>query len=787
MLAKAQPRSAAATEHGQQAPLLQSMEMSANVVFVNIDWKEGRHHRTLNANMKVLGKTITDIVQKMNPTVICMCEVGETKKPLSEEQMHQVEDKSINAWKDAATEHVQLRSMFITGAPYMTIYISGAFQCSDQKILHNLYYAAGEARTAQALVLSGPDGSRIDVINVHAPSGTMKLKDAQRRSLLTNLLQSNSQARPGHTIGNVHFLIGGDMNTAPIQMSQLLQSCKDNGSLRTEARTHETVFAKHGDLCIAGGIQANTLEPTARNHDPKHDPYGICWSMSQRTAPSYGYATEQSSPAQMAQSPQRRSPRQRTVPGSVWNEPRAAPASGCATEQLLPAPPAPRNTQLHPQTLPTTAPTPETTVPASARNEPRGAPAGGSATEQPLPLLPTPAPTLEAAMPALLELETLEKRAQEHGLSDSEIELSLERIHIQRGDILKPEDVLQESQEGAAPTAAAAATEHSEETTSLPTEKQFIYSIVNAFLNKMTFHHPQAEELLVAALNNETCLTPSIYLHVQEIFSQIFFYYPNGLKDRSVWEPRDTSRYIRQWYQLASMREMVIPRVAATEHGIELSKTEVSQIFTKYMDDMKKTLCPNQQGKKWTYYKGCAETKMRREAGHVFIANAIWAIGLPRLPQFDTDQARSSATEQRQDTQLSAQDLEALPWAIQSVLEWLDRVAVALLDHRTTPEYQVALRKSGIAHGQAGLSATEQETRAANRKAKFDMYIAKQLAKEWDTGVLTKNNCYHWQFELLQAYWDGSLHERLRQVTSADTTCRTPSLARGSATEQTIH
>ena len=292
MLAKAQPRSAAATEHGQQAPLLQSMEMSANVVFVNIDWKEGRHHRTLNANMKVLGKTITDIVQKMNPTVICMCEVGETKKPLSEEQMHQVEDNSINAWKDAATEHVQLRSMFITGAPYMTIYISGAFQCSDQKILHNLYYAAGEARTAQALVLSGPDGSRIDVINVHAPSGTKKLKDAQRRSLLTNLLQSNSQARPGHTIGNVHFLIGGDMNTAPIQMSQLLQSCKDNGSLRTEARTHETVFAKHGDLCIAGGIQANTLEPTARNHDPKHDPYGICWSMSQRTAPSYGYATE---------------------------------------------------------------------------------------------------------------------------------------------------------------------------------------------------------------------------------------------------------------------------------------------------------------------------------------------------------------------------------------------------------------------------------------------------------------------------------------------------------------
>jgi endonuclease/exonuclease/phosphatase family metal-dependent hydrolase len=746
--------------------------MSANVVFVNIDWKESRHHRTLNANMKVLAKTITDIVQKMNPTVICMCEVGETKNPLSEEQMQQVADKSISAWKDAATEHVKLRSMFTTGAPYMTIYVSGPFQCSDQQILHDLYYAGGEARTAQAFVLSGPGGGSIDVINVHAPSGTKKLKDNERRSLLTSLLQSNSQARPGLTIGNVQFLIGGDMNTAPILMSQLLQACRDNRSLHTEARTHETDFAKHGDLCIAGGIQASTLKTTAPNHDPKHDPYGICWSMPKRTAPSYGYATEQSSPAQMAQSPW---PRQRTVPGSVWNEPPAAPASGSATEQPLPTRPAPRNTQPHRQTLPTTAPTPETTVQASVRNEPRAAPAGGSATEQPLP-----APTLEPAMQARLELETLEKRAQEHELSDSEIELALDRI-------LKPEDFLQESQEGAAPTAAAAATEHSEETTSLPAEKQLIYSIVNAFLNKMTFHHPQAEELLVAALNDETCLTPSICFHVQEVFSQIFFYYPNGLKDRSVWEPRDTSQYIRQWYQLASMREMVIPRAAATEHGIELSRTEVSQIFTRYMDDMKKTLRPDQQGKKWTYYKGCAEAKMRREAGHVFIANAIWAIGLPRLPQFATDQARSSATEQRQDAQLSAQDLEALPWAIQSVLEWLDRVAVALLDHGTTPEYQEALRKSGIAHGQSALSATEQETRAANRKAKFEMHIAKQLAKEYDTGVLTMDNCHHWQFKLLQAYWEGSLHKPLRQVTSAESMCRTPSLARGSATEQTIH
>jgi hypothetical protein len=77
-------------------------------------------------------------------------------------------------------------------------------------------------------------------------------------------------------------------------------------------------------------------------------------------------------------------------------------------------------------------------------------------------------------------------------------------------------------------------TEHSEETTNLPAEKQLIYSIVNAFLNNITFHHPQAEDLLVAALKDETCLTPSIHLRIEEVFSPIFFDHPNGLKDRSV-------------------------------------------------------------------------------------------------------------------------------------------------------------------------------------------------------------------------------------------------------------
>ena len=173
---------------------------------------------------------------------------------------------------------------------------------------------------------------------------------------------------------------------------------------------------------------------------------------------------------------------------------------------------------------------------------------------------------------------------------------------------------------------------------------------------------------------------------------------------------------------------------------------------------------------------------MRREAGHVFVANAIWQIGLPCLPPF--------ATDQRPSVQLSPQDLDAVPEAIQNVLELLARIASVLLKHHTTKEYQEALRKSGVAHGQSGLSATELETRAATRKAKSDMRTAQELAKQWNNGTLTFKNCYRWQWNLLRAYWNGSLREHLREVASqgsADTMCRTPSLAIGSATEQTTH
>ena len=79
----------------------------------------------------------------------------------------------------------------------------------------------------------------------------------------------------------------------------------------------------------------------------------------------------------------------------------------------------------------------------------------------------------------------------------------------------------------------------------------------------------------------ETCLPRAIHLRIEEVFAPIFFEYPHGLKDRSVWVLRDTNQYILHWYELASMRECM-----TAEHGNELSKAQTKEIFQRYMEDM---------------------------------------------------------------------------------------------------------------------------------------------------------------------------------------------------------
>ena len=286
-----------------------------------------------------------------------------------------------------------------------------------------------------------------------------------------------------------------------------------------------------------------------------------------------------------------------------------------------------------------------------------------------------------------------------------------------------------ESMEETAVAAAGSAADDSEEDSvsewasqELSPEKRMVYSIVNEFLGNITFTSPEAEALLEAVLREETCLTASTLARVVKVFSPIFCYYPKGMQDCSVWQPRDVRKYIAEWYRLACMRSRF---QHATENGGELNKEQVAEIFKEYVAAMTTNMRPDQRSKQRSNYN-CANAKLRSEAGSTGLAKAIWAIGLPRLPPLATEQ---------QEQRLSVRDLEALPEAIHSVLKWLQRLETALM-----------------------------EQRAAIRKAKRDIGIAKDLARQWDEYILTARNWQLWQEKLLRAYWSGELHQGLEEV-----------------------
>ena len=85
--------------------------------------------------MKLLNDTIFGVVCNMNPAMICMCEVGLVKDPLTSEQMKEVAEECLKAWRQAAGEDLELTSMFHVGEPYMTVYRDGLTQRTCHRIL----------------------------------------------------------------------------------------------------------------------------------------------------------------------------------------------------------------------------------------------------------------------------------------------------------------------------------------------------------------------------------------------------------------------------------------------------------------------------------------------------------------------------------------------------------------------------------------------------------------------------------------------------------------------------
>jgi len=560
--------------------------------------------------------------------------------PMTLQQMFDLADTIRTAWEAAATEHPDIEVLFEVDAPYLTIWDGKCCECKRHQILENVYNVPGHRRKAQAFLCIMPgenDEEGIDIVNVHAPSGKPKLTDSHRYHLIRNLLQSSSMARPNKQIGEGRFVLGGDMNTSELGLSQILNKLRSFGILKTSNEVLSPKWGKHGDMCVVGGFTTTLVQGRARNHDPQHEPYGIAWQRQ----PQHATAQLTTASDKVAVRPERH------------------------TSQL------PLETAL--------------VLARPATEQPDGT--GDSVTIRPdrhlsqLPLKQVYQPTWPAT-------EQPDEPVETKVSLDTDSETTRHATEQPQPDENEPPTLIEPEQEIA-------------------------YVIVNAFLDNVTFQSTAAEgvikRIILTTDNVKKRIWPPDMLHnIDEVFRPIFFHYPNGLSDRTRAEPRDASQYIIQWREIAEWRERLpegVPR------GSQLSASQVQNIMHQYIDNfIHNEAYGIQRAQSYTKNKSRAEARLRRLCGSVLMAKAIWAVGLPNIPEAMFAKERMldtlvPATEQQ--PQLGPDVLESIATATEWILTWLDMLANSIQSHKATPAYQEHARKSGTQKNQSGLTATE--------------------------------------------------------------------------------
>lgn len=563
--------------------------------------------------------------------------------PMTLQQMFDLADTIRTAWEAAATEHPDIAVLFEVDAPYLTIWDGNRCECKRHRILENVYDVPGHRRKAQAFLCIMPgenDEEGIDIVNVHAPSGKPKLTDSHRYHLIRNLLQSSSMARPTKQIGEGRFVLGGDMNTIELGLSQILNKLRSFGILKTSNEVLSPKWGKHGDMCVVGGFTTTLVQGRARNHDPQHEPYGIAWQ---------------------------RQPQHATA---CWRKMTTA-------SDKVAVRPERHTSQLPLETAPVLA--------WPATEQPDGT--GDSVTIRPdrhlsqLPLKQVYQPTWPAT-------EQPDEPVETKVSLDTDSETTRHATEQPQPDENEPPTLIEPEQEIA-------------------------YVIVNAFLDNVTFQSTAAEgvikRIILTTDNVKQRIWPPDMLHnIDEVFRPIFFHYPNGLSDRTRAEPRDASQYIIQWREIAEWRERLpegVPR------GSQLSASQVQNIMHQYIDNfIHNEAYGIQRAQSYTKNKSRAEARLRRLCGSVLMAKAIWAVGLPNIPEAMFAKERMldtlvPATEQQ--PQLGPDVLESIATATEWILTWLDMLANSIQSHKATPAYQEHARKSGTQKNQSGLTATE--------------------------------------------------------------------------------
>ena len=509
--------------------------------------------------------------------------------PMTREQMSAMADAMRKAWEEAATERPAISFLFEDDAPYLTIWDDNRCKCTHGRILKNVYIVQGHRRMAQAFLCTMPgegDEEGIDVVNVHAPSGKQgKLTDKQRSELIRNLLQSSSMTGAGRLICEGRFVIGGDMNTDELRLIQIFFDLRGQGISTTGVKTMKPRNGNHGDICVVGGFTTTMVQEGASNHDPQHVPYGIAW----RKQPQH--ATEQltTTPPPQTQIP--------TAPDTT-TESRATGATAAAVQTGR----TPKQTQPDPQVVTVRPERQLSQLPLGKESA-----SAWHATEQPDELIET--------VTAQHRTDAGVVRTQ----ADAEITHHTTEPPTQKGPdhigATKPQtEVSCDADTGTTRHATEQSHPDEHEAPELNDPQEMAYVIVNAFLDNVTFENTGAERVIKQViLRTGEVILPNLLLNIDEVFRPIFFYYPNGLDDRTRGEPRNPSQYIRQWRDIAAWRQMA--GAGAPQHATEqLAKPEVQSILHQYINYF---ICneanDTQRAQPWNKNKSRAEAMLRRQ------------------------------------------------------------------------------------------------------------------------------------------------------------------------------
>ena len=273
----------AAAEHVQPA----DAEPGINIAFANMDWNEERYAgKNWPRHLATWRSTTETLLHHFQQAVMCFCEVGVVSIPLSEQHFNYLKDIIRQAWIPfgAAAEHVEF--LQTPGEPYLTAYRTDRVTCEHYSMLSNLYDAQGSERTAQHFLLKPATSSEdsINVINVHAPSGTKRLTATQRATLVRSLLQTTSLIDDTKSVGNDRYIIGGDLNTGEQVLMEIMGALVRSGACASSWRAFRQLHGKHGDMGFCNEVRGHVLPTLVHGHDPQHYPYAFR-ALSKQTLP----------------------------------------------------------------------------------------------------------------------------------------------------------------------------------------------------------------------------------------------------------------------------------------------------------------------------------------------------------------------------------------------------------------------------------------------------------------------------------------------------------------------